>query len=154
CNPVPELGVPFKKCWIIKTILSRTRQEYKQNYLQKYRKLFLVVRNNVIIFFQTFHEDISDFVHFVLIFDSFKKFLAIYSNNLANYQLAAAIQRFLWIIKYWGKCHLTVVTVVNCSQNFRRLFNTVGTFQSQDVVAKFVTDHRAAAPFLSTPIIL
>ena len=81
CNSVSEIGIPFKKCWIIKTILSRTRQEYIKQDVQKTAVLFLV-GNYIVIFFQTLHEDVRNFVHLVLVLNCFQKFFPVYAYYL------------------------------------------------------------------------
>src|SRR5699024_10617770 len=70
---------------------------------------------------------------------------SIHCDHLEDDQLTAVLQAFLWIIIDRGKCHIAVFTVVDCVQYLKGMFYPVIILQSQDIIAKFVVDHRAAS---------
>ena len=114
--------------------------------------LFLV--DYIVILFQAFHEDVGDFIHFVLVLDGFQKFLAINGDHLEDDQLAAVLQSLLWVIIDGRKSHVTVFAVVDGIQDLQCMFYAIIVLQGEDVVAKFVVDHSGDAPFFPATIIL
>ena len=77
----------------------------------------LVLGDDVVVFLQTLHEDIGNFVHLVLVVDGFQKFFAVSLHHPQNDQLAAVGQSLLRIVIDGGERKITGAGVFNRIQN-------------------------------------